>query len=130
MDSDMSRLVDWAFGGGDRWSRPMVPALDVCQEENRYVVRADLPGMRQEDIEITYQDGILTLKGEKRSESEKKEGNRYYVRERFDGKFGRNLQLPEKIDVEKIEATFQDGVLELSLPFSPEAQPRRIEIRK
>jgi len=94
MDSDMSRLVDWAFGGGDRWSRPMVPALDVCQEENRYVVRADLPGMRQEDIEITYQDGILTLKGEKRSESEKKEGNRYYVRERFDGKFGRNLQLP------------------------------------
>jgi HSP20 family protein len=106
----------------------MVPALDVVEEQNRYVIRADLPGLTRDDIEITYQDGVLTLKGEKKAHN----GNagRVYCRERFEGKFGRNVQLPQKIDVEKIEAAFQDGVLELVLPFTPEAQPRKIEIRK
>lgn len=126
---DLDQLLDWAFHGFDTNTRPMVPALDVVEEENRYVVRADLPGLSTDDIEITYQDSILTLKGEKKEAQESRAG-RVYCRERFSGKFARNLQLPEKIDVERIEASFREGVLELVLPFTPEAQPKRIQISK
>ena len=69
------------------------------------------------------------LTGEKKEKTESKAG-RYFLRERFEGKFGRNLQLPEKVDVESIEATFENGILELVLPFNPEAQPKRIQIKK
>ncbi len=126
--SEVDRWFDWALGSIEpNWTRPMVPALDISEEENRYVVRADLPGLSKDDIEITYQDGVVTLKGERKG-SEKTENGRVYCHERFEGKFGRNLQLPQKIDTEKIEASFKDGVLELILPFAPEAQPRRIQI--
>ena len=129
--TEFDRLWDWALGGGTdgSWNRSLVPAMDVVEEENRYLVRAELPGLTRDDIEITYQDGILTLKGEKKVSEEKKNG-RYFLRERFEGKFGRNLQLPEKVDVDKIEASFSNGILELVLPFTPEAQPRKIEIKK
>jgi HSP20 family protein len=135
MQREVDRLFDWTWGdfGGPRGGSPMVPAVDVTEEDNRYVVHADLPGLTKDDIEITYQDGCLTLKGEKKVEKkeEKKEKNgRVYYRERFEGKFGRNIQLPEKIDADRIEASFKDGVLELVLPFTPEAQPRRIQINK
>ena len=131
VQTEFDRLFDWAFGGTENggWSRPLVPALDVVEEQNRYLVRAELPGLSKDDIEITYQDGILTLKGEKK-ETTHDPSARYFVRERFEGKFGRNLQLPEKVDVDKIEAKFEHGILELVLPFTPEAQPRKIEIRK
>ena len=129
--AELDQLLDWAVGGlvGSSWTRPMVPALDVIEEENQYVIRADLPGLNKDDIEITYQDGILTLKGEKKEVHESKAG-RVFLKERFAGKFGRNLQLPEKVDADRIEATFQEGVLELVLPFTPEAQPKRIQISK
>ena len=131
LPTEFDRLWDWAFGANENggWSRPLVPAMDVTEEENRYVVRAELPGLSKDDIEISYQDGILMLKGERKQTEETKSG-RYFLRERFEGKFGRNLQLPEKVDVDKIEASFENGVLELVLPFSPEAQPRKIQIRK
>lgn len=128
--SELDRIWDWAFGnenGG--MSRPLVPAMDVLEEDNRYVIRAELPGVTKDDLEITYQDGLLTLKGERKQKESSKQG-RFFVRERFEGKFGRNIQLPEKVDPDKIEARFEDGVLELTLPFTPEAQPRKIEIRK
>ena len=129
--TEFDRLFNWAFGNNDLTggSRPLVPAMDVVEEENRYLVRAELPGLTKDDIEITYKDGILILAGEKKLKSEEKAG-RYYLRERFEGKFGRNLQLPEKVDVENIEATFENGVLELVLPFNPDSQPRKIQIRK
>ncbi len=124
--NEVDRLFEWALGTTDgAWARPMVPAMDVVEEENRYVVHADLPGLSKDDLEITYQDGILTLKGERRRPEKT---GRVYCRERFEGKFGRNLQVPQKIDPDKIEATFKDGVLELVLPFAPEAQPRKIKI--
>jgi HSP20 family protein len=124
-ESELDRLFDWAFGEGT--GRAMFPALDITEENNRFVIHADLPGMTKDDIDITYKDGILTLKGEKQENRESKSG-RLYCKERFEGKFGRNIQLPEKVDVNKIEASFKDGVLELVLPFTPEAQPKRIEI--
>jgi HSP20 family protein len=127
-DGELDRLFDWASQAADQGCGcPMVPAMDVTEEDNRYVVRADLPGLTKDEIEITFQGGVLTLKGEKKAET-KVENGRTYCRERFEGKFARNLQLPEKVDVNAIEATMKDGVLELILPFSPEAQPRKIQV--
>ena len=129
-DHELDRLFDWAFNSADLGcTRPMVPAMDVTEEENRYVVRADLPGLTRDEIEITYQDGVLTIKGEKKQETKSEDG-RACCRERFQGKFGRNLQLPEKVDAARIEATMRDGVLEVTLPFNPEGQPRKIQVRE
>lgn len=128
IDGDLDRLFNLALAPAERSHvAPMTPAMDVTEEENRYVVRADLPGMSKDDIDITYQDGILTIKGERKGEV-RREGARNYVRERFEGKFGRNLQLPEKVDSDRVEATMKDGVLELVLPFTPDAQPRKIQV--
>jgi HSP20 family protein len=110
------------------WTRPITPAIDLLEEESRYVVRADLPGLTKDEVEITYQDGTLTIKGEKKMES-KSESGRTCCHERFEGKFGRSLQLPEKVDPSRIEASMKDGVLEVVLPFSPGAQPRKIQVR-
>ena len=131
VQTEFDRLFGWAFGNGDsvNGNRALVPAMDVTEEENQYVVRAELPGLTRDDIEITYKDGVLMLTGEKKEKTESKAG-RYFLRERFEGKFGRNLQLPEKVDVEKIEATFENGILELVLPFNPEEQPKKIQIKK
>lgn len=127
-DNELDHLFDWALRSADPgWARPMVPAMDVTEEDNRYVVRADLPGLTKDEIEITCQGGVLTLKGEKKAET-KVENGRTHCRERFQGKFVRNLQLPEKVDLNAIAATMKDGVLELILPFSPETQPKKIQV--
>ena len=128
---EFDRLWNWAFGGVDPAgaNRALVPSVDVIQEENRYVVRAELPGLSPDNIEVTFQDGILALKGQKRVENEEK-ADRYFVRERVAGTFERSLRLPENVDADKIEARFENGVLELSVPFTPETLPRKIEFRK
>jgi HSP20 family protein len=133
-DHEINQLFDWALANSQgRCSHSLFPAMDVVEEDNQYVVRADLPGMTREDVEITYQDGILTLQGEKKSTHPEKNaddnGHRAY-RERYEGKFGRNLRLSEKVAVERIEAHFKDGVLELILPFRAESLPRKIEIKQ
>lgn len=128
LDTEFDRLFDWAIGADRAVGRPMVPAMDVIEEESRYVLRADLPGMRKEDLQLTFQDGVLTIEGERKQES-LAETSRTYCRERFEGKFARNLRLPDNVEVEKIEATMKDGVLELVLPFTPEAQPRKIQVK-
>jgi HSP20 family protein len=129
LTGELERIFDCSFGDSDRGpcSRPAVPPLDVIEEENRYVVRADLPGLTKDDIEITYQDGTLTIRGERKERDESNPG-RVHLTERFCGSFGRNLRLPEKVDPERIEASFKDGVLGLVLPFTPEAQPKKIQI--
>jgi HSP20 family protein len=91
------------------------------------MVRADLPGLGHDEVEITFQDGVLTIKGEKKQD-ERLENHRLHLQERFHGSFARNLRLPERVDADKIEATMKDGVLELVLPFVPEVQPRKIQV--
>ena len=130
--TEMNNLMESLFGDFGTPARPTFPALDVSEVENRYIVHADLPGLTRDDVEITYQDGTLTLRGEKKStRQEKKEGEKSwaYACERFEGKFTRTLHLSEKIDADRIEANFKNGVLELILPFTSEAQPRKIEIK-
>jgi HSP20 family protein len=127
LEAELDRMFDWALGSERNCAAPGL-ALDVVQESNRYVVRADLPGLSREDVEITFQDGVLTIRGEKKKE-ETREEDRVHVRERFHGSFARTIRLPEQVNANGIEASMKDGVLELTLPFVPEAQPRKIEVK-
>jgi HSP20 family protein len=132
MQREMARLFDWTFGQEQGDGMPhdgtWAPAVDVVQETDRFRVRADLPGMKREDIEVTINGDTLTISGEKKQESEaKKEG--VYRAERYYGKFSRSLTLPSSVDASKIEATYRDGVLDISVPKSEAAQARSIKIQ-
>jgi HSP20 family protein len=105
------------------------PAVDIKEEADRFVIMADIPGVDPADIEVTMEHGMLTIKGERSSESEtEKEGFRRV--ERTSGTFYRRFSLPETADADKIEASGKNGVLEIVLPKQEKVKPRRIEIKK
>ncbi len=107
--------------------RRWMPAMDLVEQDDSFVLRADLPGMRQEDVSIEFEDNVLTVSGERRSEhEERKEG--FHRIERAFGAFSRTLALPKGIDPEAITAGFDDGVLEVRIPKPEETRPRRISI--
>jgi HSP20 family protein len=105
-----------------------LPSVDVREEENRFVVQADLPGVESKDIEITAEKGVLTIKGERRSES-KKSDQGYERVERVAGTFLRRFTLPETAQADGITAKQTNGVLEVSIPKQAKAQPKRIEVQ-
>ena len=115
-------------GGGRRLG--LVPDVDVAETETGFEVKADLPGVEEKDLQVTVTNGLLTLKGEKRTESEEKDKS-YYRAERAYGAFQRSIPLPNDVDQEKIKARFKNGVLTVSLPRSPEAKAaaRKIEVK-
>lgn len=104
-----------------------VPPVDVVEEPERLVFRAEIPGVAKEDIDIKLENGTLTLRGEKKMEREV-EGETAHRVERFYGSFTRSFALPATIDAGKIQARYKDGVLELVLPKAEVAKPRKIEI--
>ncbi len=105
------------------WGLP----LDVVEDENDYVVKAPLPGVKPEDIDITFNQGILTIKGEMKDESETTKGQ-YHLRERRYGTFSRTINLPSTVKPEDIQADYSDGILTLKLPKAEEVKPKRIPI--
>jgi HSP20 family protein len=109
-------------------TRGWAPAVDMIDRKDEVVLRADLPGLEQKDIEVSVEQGILTIRGERKEEKEVKEQD-YYASERWAGAFARSLALPPGVDVEKITATFKNGVLELHLPKTKEAKGRKIDIK-
>lgn len=123
----LNRQLDQAFGDTSA-SVSWIPHVDVREEAERFVVTADLPGVEGKDIEITADKGVLTVRGERRSEK-KDSGEGYERVERASGTFLRRFTLPESADAEAIKATHVNGVLELSIPKRPQAQPRRINVQ-
>ncbi len=126
---DMDRLMDESLGGNSwdeasQWELP----LDVKETEDEYTVQAALPGVKPDEIEITYNNGMLTIQAETHAEQEKKE-ERILVRERRFGTFSRSINLPSAVDANKIQADYNDGVLTLHLPKSEEVKPKRIPIQ-
>jgi HSP20 family protein len=104
------------------------PAVDIHEEPQRFLVRADLPGVKPADIEVTADKGVLTLRGER--QIEKREVDGHYSRvERVAGKFVRTFTLPDNVQTDAIKAQFKDGVLELTIPKIAKAEPRRIEVQ-
>jgi len=103
------------------------PAADIYEEENSFVIKTDLPGLTREDIELDLKDGILTIKGKRKSEKEEKKEN-YYRKERSFGSFSRSFSLSETVNQDEIKAEFKNGVLRVELPKKEEVKPKQIEI--
>jgi HSP20 family protein len=131
LQNEMNRLFNTVFdtppGNGGSTMRRWMPAMDLVETEDHFVLRADLPGMSQEDIKIEFEDGTLTVSGERKAEHESKNEG-YYRVERAFGTFSRSLTLPQGIDPEGVVASFDRGVLEVRVPKPEQRKPRRIEI--
>jgi HSP20 family protein len=104
------------------------PAVDISETAEAFLVSADLPGLNKDDVKISYEDGVITIKGEKKLDKETKDKN-YHRVERTYGLFERSFRLPSRIDVNTIEAKFKDGVLNLRLPKAEDARPKEIPIK-
>lgn len=119
---------DWEFGYGDSLSLRM--PLDVVENDDEFIVKADVAGIDPENIEITFTDNNLSIKGEVSDEREEEgEEGRYHLRERRYGTFSRTISMPGTVDVNDIEAETENGVLKIHLPKREEVKPRRIEIK-
>lgn len=103
------------------------PAVDVSENKDSFTVRADLPGLQQEDIHVSLEDAVLTIQGERKSESEEKE-NSFYRVERSCGIFRRSIDLGRQLDATKIKASYRNGVLEIVLPKSEQVKPQQIKV--
>lgn len=128
MDDMFSRFLgDW-FGEEPTEMGTYWPAVDVSETDENLVVKAELPGARSEDIDISVQGNTLTIRGEKKTELEGNEGRYRHVERRY-GSFQRTFTLPSEVDAEKIEATHRDGVLTITLPKRETAKPHRIPVK-
>ena len=133
--SDVHREIDhlvntlWGdFGRGNGAAAAWSPTVDATETEDKIVVSAELPGLSREDIKITLKEGVLTIEGEKQSDSESKEEKPQWTERRY-GKFSRSFNLPTEIDAGKVSAVCKDGVLKLTLPKAEEAKPKEIEVK-
>ena len=116
------------FAGTDEdlVSGTWIPPVDVAETQDRIIVRAEVPGMRQEDISIEFENGLLTIRGDRKLE--KSEGVTWHRVERIYGNFSRSFTLPRSVDPEKIAASYRDGILEVEVPKREEAKPKHIKI--
>jgi HSP20 family protein len=144
LDPWRSLLGDWPFAGrlarpwdellqANPWAgRPgaggLVPAMDVSENDEHYAISVELPGARKEDVHVELHEGVLTVRGEKTSEREEKKERSRYV-ERCYGSFSRSLRLPPDANPERLDASFKDGVLSITIPKTEEPKPRTIAIK-
>ena len=123
---EADRLMDGLFSRGlirftDEWS----PVVDISETNDEVVIRAEVPGMTKEDISITPQDNVLTLRGEKKQEEK---GVTFHRVERSYGSFVRSFALPTLVQADKVKASYKDGVLQITLPKAEEVKPKEISI--
>jgi HSP20 family protein len=130
LQTEMNRLFNTVFdspGGDGGTLRRWMPAMDLLETTDHFVLRADLPGMSEEDVNIELEDSTLTVSGERRTEHEESQEG-YYRVERASGSFQRSLTLPKGVDPEAVTASFDRGVLEVRIPKPEERKPRKIAI--
>ena len=125
---EMDRLFGRSLRSREGFGVTFSPAIDVEVEKDNVIVKADLPGLTKDDVSVTLQENYLTIKGEKKQETEKKDAN-YFVSERVYGSFTRVVELPVAVDASKIDARFKDGVLHVTLPKTEEARPKQIDVK-
>jgi HSP20 family protein len=128
MERDMEDLFGRFLPAWGDKERGWAPTVDMVDQKDEIVVKADVPGLEEKDIEVTVQDSTLTIRGERKEEKEEKKEN-YYFAERSYGAFVRSLPLPAAIEVDRVKATFRKGVLEIHLPKSKEPKGRTVEIK-
>ena len=130
LSTELERLFESPLAGLARTSQlpnGWIPALDVYENENNFVVKAELPGMKKEDIEVSLNDGSLSISGERKTET-RREDAEVYRAERFFGRFQRTVTLSSAVAPDKIQAAYKDGVLTVTLPKVEEAKPKRIDV--
>jgi HSP20 family protein len=129
MDQMFDDMVpfSWLKGNGGRMLEAWSPDSDISESEKEYTVRIDLPGMDKNDIKVNYQDGRLTITGERKKE-ETEEGQDFIRKERFQGSFYRSFTLPEAVKEDEIKASFKNGVLNVEVPKSEIAKPKTIKV--
>jgi len=134
VSEEFNRLFGGRFGGylptdgGDLAATDWLPAVDIKEEDNRFLVRADLPGVDPKDVEITLQNGTLAIKGKRESEAKREEQD-YYRVERVYGEFYRRFVLPDSADPDKVSAKYDKGVLEIDIGKSEARKPKRIAVK-
>ena len=128
--SEINRLFDTLFEPANQANRAQrwAPAMDLVEADDHFVLKADLPGLSEDDVTIEVQDNVLTISGTREAEHERKEKG-WYRLERSYGSFSRSLTLPDGVDAEKVEASFDRGVLEIRVPKPEERKPRRVAIQ-
>lgn len=133
LQNEMNRLFEDQLGSEETTDTGMVatdwrPAVDVQEDANQYLITADLPGVDPKDIDVSLDNGVLTIRGERRDESEQKEAS-YKRVERVRGTFFRRFTLPDTADAENVKAKSENGVLRITIPKQAEVQPRKIEVQ-
>jgi len=129
LQRQMNRLFEDVIPNeGDETIATWAPRVDLTEFDDRYEVTAELPGLTAEDVKLELENNVLTISGEKRSETERKDRS-LYVCERNYGAFRRSFQFPSQIDAAKIDAGFKNGILTINLPRVEEAKPKQIEIK-
>jgi len=116
LDTEMS-FADWS------------PSVDIEEEDDKYLIKADLPGVEKKDIEVKLEGGVLSIRGEKHTEKETGKGTKRHRTERFHGTFARSFTLPDAVKADKVDASYKDGVLTLRIPKAEEAKPKAIDIK-
>jgi HSP20 family protein len=115
---------EWPRGWGEEYGS----AYDFYEKDGNYVVKAELPGVNKDDISVTMEDDVITISGKKETKRED-EGDNYFVRESSSGSFSRSFRLPSAVDAEKVDATFKDGVLTVTMKPTGEAKGNKVEIK-
>jgi HSP20 family protein len=132
MHNEMDEMIQRFFGapaeaktnGMSVWA----PNIDISETDKAFIVKADLPGVDPKDVEVSVREGVMTLRGEKREQREEKHKN-YHRTERFVGQFYRSIPLPAGVDEESVAATSGIGVVTVTIPKKPEAQPKKIAVK-
>jgi HSP20 family protein len=133
LQGEMNRLFSTFFdtptgrGGNGTTARRWIPAMDLTETEEHFVLKADLPGVPESDVNIEVENNVLTISGERKAEHEEKHEG-YYRLERSMGSFSRSLTLPEGIDAGAVTATYDNGVLEVRIPKPVQARPQKVQI--
>ncbi len=124
----LNRLFDYPELGGTDLFEGWQPAVDVDEDKDNFIVKAEMPGMKPEDIGVSIHQNTLVVSGERKREEERKDGG-IYRSERYFGKFQRSIPLPHAVDAQKIEARYRDGVLTVKLPKTEQGKTKQIEVK-
>jgi len=125
---DIDRLFESAYVRGQTGRSEWIPAVDIRETDQELTFAVELPGIKQEDVEVTAAEGVLTIHGEKTEERTEGDDGRYHLTERTYGSFMRRFQLPQGVDADKIEANVDGGMLQVRIPKAALPQPKKIQI--
>ncbi|MBI5463368.1 MAG: Hsp20/alpha crystallin family protein [Ignavibacteriales bacterium] len=130
---EINRVFDHFFRGGSQWDESTelsmwTPSVDIAEQDDQFVVKVELPGVNKDDVKITLESNILTVRGEKKQEKEEK-GKSFHRVERSYSSFQRSFTLPTTVKSDKIDAGYRDGILTIVLPKADEAKPKQIEVK-